>query len=259
MVVASHKKFDYRVICPCQMHVRRNRARKIAAAAMTHIRRRGVALIVGGSLAFGALGFPTEAMNVALPVLGNTTVEVPRMEFPVITRNIREAFMHPEKAPRQLTLDVMKEDFFRTEIPYGAIIYREATKNDLPPELVAAIIESESDFRPRLVSNKNAQGLMQLVPETGRLLGCDNLFNPSQNIAAGTKYLRYLLDRFGDQRTALAAYNAGEGNVERFGGVPPFTETINYLQRVSYRTRLYRQRVHNRYIAAVRMRGAVVE
>jgi soluble lytic murein transglycosylase-like protein len=260
MVVASHQKFDYRVICPCQMHARRKRARKIAAAAMTHIRRRGVALIVGVPLAFGALGFPTEAMNIALPVLGNTTVEVPQANFHVFTtRKIREAFMHPENAPRQLTLDVMKEDFFRTEIPYGAIIYREATRNDLSPELVAAIIESESDFRPRLVSNKNAQGLMQLVPETGRLLGCENLFNPSQNIAAGTKYLRYLLDRFGDQRTALAAYNAGEGNVERFGGVPPFTETINYLQRVSYRTRLYRQRVHNRYLAAVRMRGAVVE
>lgn len=227
---------------------------------MMHLRRRGVALIVGVPLAFCALGFPTEAMNVALPVLQTVREPQPVREFQIFTtRKIRETFLEPQKAAKQLTLDVMKEDFFRTEIPYGSIIYREATRNNLSPELVAAVIESESDFRPRLVSNKKAQGLMQLVPETSTLLGCDNPFNPSQNIAAGTKYLRYLIDRFGDQRTALAAYNAGEGNVERFGGIPPFTETTNYLQRVSYRTRLYRQRIHNRYVAAVRMRGAVVE
>ena len=100
---------------------------------------------------------------------------------------------------------------------------------------------------------------MQIVPETSRLLGCDNPFNPSENIAAGTKYLRYLMDRFGDQRTALAAYNAGEGNVERFRGVPPFQETQNYLQRVSYGTRAYRQRVRNRYVASVRMQTALFE
>src|SRR5205807_9159966 len=123
----------------------------------------------------------------------------------------------------------------------------------------AAVIESESDFRVRLVSNKNAQGLMQIVPETSRLLGCSNPFNPSQNIAAGTKYLRYLMDRFGDQRTALAAYNAGEGNVERFGGVPPFPETLNYLTRVNQGTHSYRQRVHNRYVASVRLRSALFE
>lgn len=260
MTVASRKKFDYRVICECQKHARRKHARRLASAAMTHVRRRGVALIVGVPLAFGALGFPSEAMNVAVPVLQNVRQLTPPREFPIFTtRKVRETFGQAQKAPQQLTLDVMKEAFFRTEIPYGAIIYREAVRNNLPPELVAAVIESESDFRPHLVSNKSAQGLMQIVPETGRLLGCDNPFNPSQNIAAGTKYLRYLVDRFGDQRMALAAYNAGEGNVERFGGIPPFTETTNYVQRVSYRTRLYRQRIHNRYVAAVRMRGAVVE
>ena len=101
---------------------------------------------------------------------------------------------------------------------------------------------------------------MQLVPETGRLLGCDNPFNPADNVAAGTRYLRYLLDRFaGDQRLALAAYNAGEGTIERFGGVPPFPETVNYLQRVAYGTRSYKQRVQNRYVAAVRIHTALLE
>lgn len=261
MTAANRKSFDYRVICECQMHARRNRARRFASAAIRHLRRRSVALIVGVPLAFCALGFPTEAMDVAFPVVQKAVGASQRPNnFPIFTtQKMREAFMFPQKAPQELTLDFLKEEFFRTEIPYGAIIYREAKKNDLSPELVAAIIESESDFRPHLVSNKKAQGLMQLIPETGRLLGCDNPFNPSENIAAGTKYLRYLLDRFGDQRTALAAYNAGEGNVERFGGVPPFAETTNYLQRVSYRTRLYRQRIHNRYVSALRMRGALVD
>ena len=216
------------------------------------------ALLVGLPLAFCALGFPTEAMNVTLPALTQTLAANPRFHI-FTTEKVREEFLLPQKPVQEMTLEFIKQDFFRTEIPYGSIIFREALRNDLPPELVAAVIESESDFRPHLVSHKQAQGLMQIVPETGRLLGCDNPFNPTENIAAGTKYLRYLLDRFGDQRTALAAYNAGEGNVERFGGVPPFEETTNYLQRVSYRTRSYRQRIQNRYISAVRMRGALVE
>ena len=234
------------------MHRGRKRARNIATAALSHLRRRSVALIVGVPLAFGSLGIPSEAMNVSLST-------APSLEVFAARKRPVETFLPEAPPPMRLTLDSMKEDFFTSEIPYGEIIFREAQRNDLPPELVAAVIESESDFRVRLVSNKNAQGLMQIVPETSRLLGCENPFNPAQNIAAGTKYLRYLLDRFGDQRMALAAYNAGEGNVERFGGVPPFQETTDYLQRVSYRAKSYRQRIHNRYVAALRMRGTVVQ
>ncbi len=138
-------------------------------------------------------------------------------------------------------------------MPYGSIIYREAHRNQLAPELVAAVIEAESDFRPRLISEKNAQGLMQIVPSTGELLGVHNLFDPEQNIVAGTKYLRYLIDRFGNLRTALAAYNAGEGNIEKFGGMPPFPETVNYVQRVNSHTRWYRLRVRESFLAASRM------
>src|SRR5205807_6871057 len=169
----------------------------------------------GLPLAFCALGFPTEAMNVSLPGLAERLREEPQRFHIFTTRKIRAGFLLPAKPPQQFTLDVVKEDFFRTEIPYGSIIYREAVRNDLSPELVAAVVESESDFRVRLVSGKNAQGLMQIIPETSRLMGCEDPFDPVENIAAGTKYLRYLLDRFGDQRVALAAYNAGEGNVER--------------------------------------------
>lgn len=265
-------QFDYRLICPCQLHARRQGFRAFATAAATQVRRRAVTLIVGVPLAVCAFGLPGEAMDVKLPALtasvarrvSNVTAATPApaasAQFPIfMTRKTRDSFLEPQATTKRLTLDLVKEEFFRTEVPYGAIIYREARRNNLSPELVAAIVQSESDFRPHLVSNKQAQGLMQIVPETGRLLGCENPFNPSQNIAAGTKYLRYLLNRFGDERMALAAYNAGEGNVERFGGIPPFTETTNYLQRVSYRSRLYRQRVHNRYVAASRMQAVLAE
>jgi soluble lytic murein transglycosylase-like protein len=84
---------------------------------------------------------------------------------------------------------------------------------------------------------------MQIVPEIGRLLGTDDLFDPEKNVGAGARYLRYLLDRFGDTRIALAAFNAGEGNVEKFGGIPPFPETQNYVRRVNERASDYRARV----------------
>jgi len=139
------------------------------------------------------------------------------------------------EAPRTLAgiAEQVKQRFFQKEVPFGGIIYDEAKKNDLPPELLAAVVHTESKFVPTARSNRGAVGLMQLVPSTGRWLGADNLNDPTQNIQAGAKYLRYLTDRFGgDQQKAIAAYNAGEGNVRRFNGVPPFKETRNYVQRV---------------------------
>jgi hypothetical protein len=139
-------------------------------------------------------------------------------------------------APSQIVAaaDQVREQFFRKQVPFGGIIYNEARKNDLPPELVAAVVHTESSFVPTARSNRGAVGLMQLAPRTGRWLGADNLSDPAQNIQAGAKYLRYLTDRFGgDQQKAIAAYNAGEGNVRRFNGTPPFKETRNYVQRVN--------------------------
>lgn len=140
------------------------------------------------------------------------------------------------QAPSQIasTADHVKQAFFQREVPFGGLIYSEAKKNDLPPELVAAVVHTESKFVPTARSHRGAVGLMQLVPKTGRWLGARNLSDPVQNIQAGTKYLRYLTDRFGgDQQKAIAAYNAGEGNVRRFGGTPPFKETRNYVARVN--------------------------
>ena len=171
-------------------------------------------------------------------------------QLPIFTTPaMREQFLKPHL--RTVTLDVFKEAYFRDHVPYGAIIYREAVKNDLPPELVAAMVHTESDFRPELVSHKSAQGLMQIIPDTARDLGIANPFDPEENIAAGTKYFRYLLNRFESETIALAAYNAGEGNVERCRCVPPFQETRDYIARVNRRTDRYRQRVHTTYLAAL--------
>lgn len=139
------------------------------------------------------------------------------------------------QAPEQMAqmVDTTKENFFTREIPFGSIIYSEAKKNDLPPELVAAVVNTESKFVPTARSRAGAVGLMQLEPRTGRWLGVRDLTNPADNITAGAKYLRYLVDRFsGDQEKAIAAYNAGEGAVRRFDGIPPFRETRDYVRRV---------------------------
>jgi soluble lytic murein transglycosylase-like protein len=152
-----------------------------------------------------------------------------------VARTVTSAPAQVAQAPKALAniAEQLKQQFFKKEVPFGGIIYDEAKKNDLPPELVAAVVHTESKFVPTARSNKGAVGLMQLVPKTGRWLGASNLNDPTQNIQAGTKYLRYLTDRFaGDQQKAIAAYNAGEGNVRRFNGVPPFRETRNYVQRV---------------------------
>ncbi len=99
---------------------------------------------------------------------------------------------------------------------------------------------------------------MQIIPETGRLMGCHDPFDPHANVAAGTRYLRYLINRFGDERIALAAYNAGEGKVERLGGIPQYRETLDYVSRVGTRARQYRQRIQSRYVASVRMQTAII-
>ncbi|MEA2488976.1 MAG: hypothetical protein QOH21_768 [Acidobacteriota bacterium] len=253
---------DYRIVCNCQRHALREQVWKRAV----RVASRATALIVGVPLALAVFDIPTKAMNLNIgaataPSLRKSAkVSATRASFertlPIFTTTrVAEQFLSPMGEPqRTYTLDVAKEEYFRTQVPYGAIIYREAKKNGLSPELVAAMVHTESDFRAGLVSNKSAQGLMQIIPETARLLGIANPFDPEQNIAAGTKYYRYLLDRFNDERVALAAYNAGEGNVERFGGIPPFPETQSYIEKVHTRSSRLRLRVHNTYIAASRLR-----
>ena len=114
---------------------------------------------------------------------------------------------------------------------YRQLIDTAAAKHGVDPRVVQALIQVESGFRSRAVSPKGARGLMQILPSTGRQYGALDLFDPQVNLDAGVRHLKSLLDRF-DLPLALAAYNAGEGAVERFGGIPPFRETRNYVTRI---------------------------
>lgn len=136
--------------------------------------------------------------------------------------------------------DAIRTQFFANAVPFGDIIHEKAAKYDVDPALVAAVIETESRFHPQARSRVGARGLMQLMPKTGRWLGARNLNDPDQNIDAGVKYLKYLQARFnGDLKKAVAAYNAGEGNVRRYNGVPPFRETRSYVKKVMTRKQKY--------------------
>ena len=113
------------------------------------------------------------------------------------------------------------------------LIRRYADRNRLDPKLVRAVIRAESAFNPRAVSSKGAMGLMQLMPATAAELDVEDAFDPEANIAGGTRYLRQMFDAFGGQvELALAGYNAGPNAVRHYGGIPPFAETRQYVQRV---------------------------
>jgi hypothetical protein len=114
-----------------------------------------------------------------------------------------------------------------------SLLEQTASRFKVDPELVRAIVRVESDYDPKAVSRKGAMGLMQLVPATAQRFGVENPFDPKQNLEGGVNYLKYLLELFGgDLGLSLAAYNAGEHSVQRYGGIPAFAETRNYVRKV---------------------------
>jgi soluble lytic murein transglycosylase-like protein len=112
-----------------------------------------------------------------------------------------------------------------------ALVDQLAGQFHVDPKLAHAVVQVESNYQPDAVSPKGAMGLMQLMPSVAREYGVKNPYDPEQNLSAGLQVLRDLLDRYPEQ-TALAAYNAGEGSISRYGGIPPFAETQDYVQRV---------------------------
>ena len=131
-----------------------------------------------------------------------------------------------------------KFQFYRDEgdkYKVETLISHYAQRFELDESLIKAVIKVESDYDPSVVSSKGAQGLMQLMPETAREIGVNNPFDPSDSIYGGSYYLRKMLDSFDRNLDyALAAYNAGPAAVRKYGGIPPFEETQNYVRRVKY-------------------------
>jgi soluble lytic murein transglycosylase-like protein len=118
---------------------------------------------------------------------------------------------------------------------YDDIIQEAAARYDMDPNLIHAVMQAESAFHPYAVSRAGAEGLMQLMPELSDEMGVSDAFDPRDNIMGGVRYLKRLLDHHdGNLDLALASYNAGPGNVERYGGVPPFRETRNYVRTIKW-------------------------
>ena len=112
------------------------------------------------------------------------------------------------------------------------LVSQAAAEHGVDPLLVDAIIQIESNYNPFAISPKGAEGLMQLMPPTARRWGVQNAFNPEENIRAGVRYFKYLQNMFKDDRLAIAAYNAGENAVQKYGWIPPYPETVEYVYKV---------------------------
>jgi soluble lytic murein transglycosylase-like protein len=247
------RKFEQRFLD----HTDRRITQTARKGRLASLRRRYAPLILGATLAVGGLGIPMKLAKApqqnagekheqtqSSPVLQQLASDLQTAQSIAreVTGGVESAagtIAEPLAALETVEQDVnqiaekAREEFFKKEVPFGSLIYKEAKKNNLKPELVAAVVQTESRFKPNARSHVGAQGLMQLMPKTGRWMGARQLSDPHQNVQAGTKYLKYLNERFdGNETKVIAAYNAGEGNVRRFGGVPPFKETRNYVKKV---------------------------
>lgn len=127
---------------------------------------------------------------------------------------------------------------------FDPIIFQAANRHDVEPALVKAIIMAESGYNSKAISNKGARGLMQLMPATAEMLGVEDYDHPEDNINAGVKYFKQLLDQFdGNIKLALAAYNAGSGKVRAYQGVPPYKQTQDYIKKVFEYYRFYKEQM----------------
>ncbi len=149
----------------------------------------------------------------------------------LIEKIVADEVPYVEQKPAARTAEQAIHPSVLEQTPYGEVIAAVSEAHGVNPLLVRALIQVESNYKARARSNKGAMGLMQLMPSTARAYNVRNPYDPKANIAAGVKHLKSLIDRWGVD-IALAAYNAGEGAVKKFNGIPPYRETRNYVSRI---------------------------
>ncbi|MFZ0580766.1 MAG: lytic transglycosylase domain-containing protein [Candidatus Acidiferrales bacterium] len=190
----------------------------IAAAVCAAPTRADYAVLRSG-LRLHITGYETDGAHVRLTVEGGT-VDV--LASDLVSVEPEDHFEPPPPSP------------VTSAGPYADLIHAAAQKHGLEEDLIVRVIAMESNFNPRAVSRRQALGLMQLLPQTAAHYSVADIFDPAQNIDAGAHYLRDLLTRYrGNLTLALAAYNAGPEMVERYGGIPPFRETQNYVRQIT--------------------------
>jgi soluble lytic murein transglycosylase-like protein len=212
----------------------------LATAASANI----VLFTDGRSLKVASYQAREDVLELSLAGGGKITVPLQRVDRviddevvpPAVVAEVKKMIEEGIFPKRSWRFNEQSTPLFKSK--YNQIIIEAAKKFDVDAALVSAVIKAESDFDNRTVSNKGARGLMQLMPATADRFGVTNSFDPVANIYAGTRYLRWLLQTFdGNADLAVAAYNAGEGNVWKYNGVPPFRETINYINRIARHVR----------------------
>lgn len=184
--------------------------------------------------------------KMSLPLLRIERIVDDEIITPEVVEEVKKIVEEGVFPRREWTFSEESQPLFDSK--YNEIIVDAARHFDVDAALVSAVIKAESDYQPRIVSHKGARGLMQLMPATAKRFGVTNSFDPKQNIYGGTRYLRWLLKKFdGNADLAVAAYNAGEGNVWKYDGVPPFRETVNYIHRIA---KHIRKAIESKQIAA---------
>jgi hypothetical protein len=177
-----------------------------------------------------------DELEIRLPGGGSYRVDISRVERivddEVVVSSVAVEDLRPKPAaPYDLSFSDTRRPLFGSA--YDSLIERAARESNLDASFVSALIRAESNYEPRAVSRKGARGLMQLMPATAKRLSVHRPFDPESNVRGGVRYLRELVDRFGQRPDlVLAAYNAGENAVESYGGVPPYRETVAYVERI---------------------------
>jgi hypothetical protein len=213
----------------------------LACGALAPARAELVILTDGNVMKVAAFEAQGDLARLTYPSGGRLTMPITRVERVVDDEWIPEpeppqvAVTPVDPAAAPIPLHFEETVAKVPEGPYGELIFETARRHKVSPQVVAALIRAESAGNVRAVSHKGARGLMQLMPATAERFGTrkEKLFDPKENLEAGIRYLSWLLDQFpNDLSKVLAAYNAGENAVLRYGGIPPYRETRNYVRRI---------------------------